>query len=208
MKGDHSEAGYNIKNSPHLEPAFIVDEALMNFSSDLVLKYGIDPNFKSEEILSEIMRLWSDVAVENIRLWEYYVINVVSSVNQFKLVWHEKNNALFKYSFKKVDVYGLGIKDLAEILRKEALIDTGFGKVFSKMIDLEIAFCIIEKCVKDGSYCSDGVALFKELVDEMNVCYYEEYNDDMRTIHDQVRNRARYLRVADHGPRLGSLSRE
>ena len=32
---DHPEAAYNLRNSPHLKPAYVVDEAIWKFSADI-----------------------------------------------------------------------------------------------------------------------------------------------------------------------------
>jgi glycogen debranching enzyme len=53
-----------------------------------------------------------------------------------------------------------------------------------------------------------AVSLFEEHLNELNLKYYQECDADVVCIHEQIKNRARYLRVSEHGPKLGDISRE
>ena len=54
----------------------------------------------------------------------------------------------------------------------------------------------------------DKFDLFKILIDEINLLYYHEYDTDVSIIHDQIMGRAMFLRVSEHGPKLGCISLE
>ena len=58
---DHPESAYNLANSPHLRPAYVVDDAIWKFSSDIARgaydSQGIPIYVNNEEQLGALHRI-------------------------------------------------------------------------------------------------------------------------------------------------------
>jgi glycogen debranching enzyme len=53
---------------------------------------------------------------------------------------------------------------------------------------------------------NDQIATFQSFLDEINLKFYEEYNEDVIAIKDGILNRARFLRLEHNGPQLGVIN--
>ena len=47
-----------------------------------------------------------------------------------------------------------------------------------------------------------------KIVDVINVPLYEAWQDDTRAAIDNIRNRTRYMRLDEHGPKLGPITKQ
>lgn len=143
--------GYNLINSPHLTPAFELDTALLEFSSNLA-KLGFPTSMNNEQDLELIIEGVKEHVLNKIRLWEFYVIDVKEAVNEFK----EALNKPWPSSRKDVDYSALSFKEQAKLLADDALYFKGaFGQRFYKKINYEssISFILglIESEIKNKS---------------------------------------------------------
>ncbi|KAI9179989.1 bifunctional 4-alpha-glucanotransferase/amylo-alpha-1,6-glucosidase [Blastocladiella emersonii ATCC 22665] len=74
----HPESGYNLVNSPHLRPAYELDDAIVNFSATLVTEHGLPSVIACEEDLAQALTAFRDGPFKALRLWEYYVLDVAA----------------------------------------------------------------------------------------------------------------------------------
>ncbi|RXN25810.1 glycogen debranching enzyme-like isoform X1 [Labeo rohita] len=84
----HPECGYNLVNSPHLKPAWVLDRALWHVTCAIAEgKYedkGLPALIQNHEHLHAIRGvLWQDV-FPKIKLWEFFQIKVEPTVEQFR----------------------------------------------------------------------------------------------------------------------------
>ena len=89
---DHPESGYNVINSPHLEPALELDLALYKFSNDLAT-YNLPTNVASEAELEQVFRVLENKVLPGLRLWEYYAIDVATDKKRFQKAWNAGGSA-------------------------------------------------------------------------------------------------------------------
>jgi glycogen debranching enzyme len=62
-----------------------------------------------------------------------------------------------------------------------------------------------------GSGRTDKAAAYNtmtRILDELNILFYREYDIDTAEILEQVFNRVKYMRLDDHGPKLGPITTE
>ncbi|KAI9096955.1 glucanotransferase domain of glycogen debranching enzyme-domain-containing protein, partial [Phlyctochytrium arcticum] len=210
---DHPEAGYSVRNSPHLRPAYELEEALLQFSDDVVQKYGKPAKIESEHDLQGIMDIVRQKIVPRVELWEFYVVHVAKAVELLRQSMENETGPLptpEESRYAKRQITQLSLKAQAELLKADALRVTQSGQRFGKTVDIAIATEFVEKMALEynDQNIESKLRWFEAILNEMNVDFYREHDDDIRTLLENIHTRARYLRVDQHGPRLGALSRE
>ena len=89
----HPEAAYNLMNSPHLRPAFALDQLLYQFSLDMAARKftseGVTPHIRSESELHHVMHVLNDIAIVKGRLWEYFTVDVGQLLKEFRIAISE-----------------------------------------------------------------------------------------------------------------------
>ena len=87
---DHPEAAYNLVNSPHLRPAFALDQKLHEFAVEIGdgkwEAEGVPPLVRTDDELRAIVSLLHRKIVPETRLWEYYAVDYDRIVDEFKSV--------------------------------------------------------------------------------------------------------------------------
>ncbi|KAG0196511.1 hypothetical protein BGX28_010038 [Mortierella sp. GBA30] len=212
---DHPEAGYNLHNSPHLIPAFELDCALLKFSAkvaDPSSPYTSD--IKTEHDLKAIMTELRRTVFSEIKLWEFYVVDVVAMIQELKAEI-EAQTPYDPTIFQNVELAAMTLVELASLLSNEAL--TGaeeHGDRHHKKLRTSVALSFMSALLdldfaKAESYSVDDVcAEYKRVLNEVNLEYYKDYDRDVDTIVTNVENRVKYIRLDAHGPKLGPITEE
>ncbi|KAF9582131.1 hypothetical protein BGW38_000606, partial [Lunasporangiospora selenospora] len=212
---DHPEAGYNLHNSPHLIPAFELDTALLKFSAKLADPASPFPSdIKTDQELNAIMAELKKTVFAEIRLWEFYVVDVKTSLIQFE----KEIKARTSYVTSLFDSALLKKMDLKE--RAVTLVEAGlqgaesFGDRFKKRIDVKVALSYMAALLgvdlsKSSTFSLENVlAEYKIILDEVNLESYKVYDKDVETILTNVESRVKYIRLDEHGPKLGPITEE
>jgi glycogen debranching enzyme len=188
--------------APHLRSAFELDDALIKFSDSLA-EQKLDVLI-SDQQLDKIMDLFEFKYLADLNLWQYYVYDVKSNVAEFREKWTTRH--------KPVLLNGLAVSKTLQTqaieLEQKAGKNNGTYKRYAKVVNLHEAIQYMELVCSQMSI-SDveaQVLLFQEILDEVNLKYYREYDADKAIILQGVKTRARFLRLEDHGPLLGPIS--
>ncbi|KAL0965923.1 hypothetical protein UPYG_G00288000 [Umbra pygmaea] len=85
---EHPECGYNLVNSPHLRPAWVLDRAIWHMSCNMAdgryTAMGLPAQVQNEGHLNAIRDvLWGQV-FSKIKLWEFFQIRIESAVEEFR----------------------------------------------------------------------------------------------------------------------------
>ncbi|XP_014833390.1 PREDICTED: glycogen debranching enzyme-like, partial [Poecilia mexicana] len=85
---EHPECGYNLMNSPHLRPAWVLDRAIWHLTTRVAdgryKEKGLPSDITNESHLNALRRVfWEDI-FPRIKLWEFYQVNVENAVEQFR----------------------------------------------------------------------------------------------------------------------------
>ncbi|KAM0756163.1 glycoside hydrolase family 13 protein [Meredithblackwellia eburnea MCA 4105] len=202
---DHPEAGYNAVNSPHLLAAVELDTALLELSASLKTR-GLPTLLKSTSDLDTIMRVVEGEVLPKLKLYEYYVIDVDTSVKEFDKAWGSANTkaSTTAAQISGVDLARLSPKELGEEFAKLCLPQkwTELGERFKAKVDYGAAVGFVQRLKRD----EDPVAVFKKVVEIVNLPRYELWDADKKAILDNTRNRLKYTRLDDHGPKLGEIT--
>lgn len=211
---EHPEAGYNVDTAPWLESALELDDALIKFGNNLAT-LGLPTEFKSVDDLLVVMNASRKHVIDAIRLWEFYVVDVKSETERIIEEW--KNN-LGRKTTKK-DIYnfegikGWDLKQRAAFIREKALINGNqiLGR-FSRQVKLDIATDLVTALFGQYDESSSNVSAVEseviKVLDELNAPFYTEYDGDVAEILEQLFNRIRYIRIDDHGPKLGPVTKQ
>lgn len=213
---EHPEAGYSVETAPWLEAALELDDALLRFGEGLE-GMGLPRVFETVDDLLVVMEAIKEGVFGGIRLWEFYVVDVKADVRRIVEEWTaggSDESAHGGVGEPRMD----GVKDwtLAEkaiFLRERALSNaTQILGRFGRKVDAKVAVQMVDALF--GRYdasSSDVSAVESELVkilDELNLPLYKEYDADVAEIMEQLFNRIKYLRIDDHGPKLGPVTKE
>lgn len=226
---DHPEAGYNALNSPHLEPALVLDRTLFQFSQDFQ-KHDLPLNIKSESDLQKIVGVLKDKILPGIRLWEFYVIDVVHSKTEFEKLWtkglpkavtkpvpHVNGDGPSTTQVPEANIDG----DLSNLQRSEFLDIFSrlclpknwrqVGSRFHAKVDLQSAVRVVSSLLAtepSADNASQAAGSFETILNDLNVEQYKMYDDDVKSILEQTTSRVRYQRLEQHGPQLGVINEE
>lgn len=205
---EHPDAGYNSETAPHLISAIELDQALLDFSDNLK-RLGYPIELKSTDDLFKIMDGIKVHVLGSIKLWEYYVVDNVSTLERVRELWGEKNDLddpieipgdISKYSFVKI----------AKFVRDNFTNDSfgSLGQRHGNKIDIPSFVLLLRNLYGGDSESLDDVILpnARKILDEVNLPLYEDYDDDVGEILEQLFNRIKYLRIDENGPKQGPIT--
>lgn len=196
---DHPDIGYNAETAPHLIAAIELDKALLDFS-DRLETLSLPTNITSESDLSLIIDGVQRYVIQEMDLWQFYVLdktlilslllNISSSIGPAEI---------------PLNVDTSNLESLSKYVLDATHINLGFAGRFAKKLHVDKLYAILLSVTG-----SRDMLLIKDkanaIVDEINAWFYAEYDDDVKSIKNQLADRARFLRLADNGPKLGPIT--
>ena len=211
---EHPEVGYNLETAPWLESALELDDALLAFG-DKLENYGLPSTLSNIDDLSKVIAGLKEHVIQALNLWQYYVIDVERNTRSAIEAWmngHVQISGIWEGGLDNDNF--AGVKDWP--LRKKAdfLLTHGFtqanelGPRFGKKIDSRVGAALLT--VLHGDYHSNfdkrvATQTMQEILEEVNVPFYRDYDTDVGVMQRELFNRINYLRVDDNGPRLGAI---
>lgn len=209
----HPEAGFNRVTAPWLEGAYQLDTALMHFSQKLrTLGYPTDP--KTQEDVLKIMEGIKIHAIAQIKLWEFYVLDIEANVTAAVEKWlagegEKPASTLEKEGFDK----SKSLSEKSVLIRKHGLRGNDrMGERFRRHLDpiIGAAYIHLQHGPPPKNKDEGSIAAAKKtctgILDELNLPFYKEYDADVAEALEQMFNRITYERLDDHGPKLGPVT--
>lgn len=199
---EHPEAGYNELTAPHLLPAIELDKSLLDFSKTMkCLGYPTDLHS-----LDELLSVMDGIKIHvlgSLKLWEYYVVNIPSLLDQVSTTWATVEPAQVKIPNEARD----DLVKLANFVRSYCS-EPDFGKISGRFSNKLVAtnFASLLKQLFGNEFNDEVKQKARKILDELNLPLYKEYDDDVRIILEQLYNRIKYLRMDDHGPKMGEIT--
>uniref|UniRef100_G3PNW0 Glycogen debranching enzyme n=2 Tax=Gasterosteus aculeatus aculeatus TaxID=481459 RepID=G3PNW0_GASAC len=194
---EHPECGYNLVNSPHLRPAWVLDRAICHLTTRVAEgRYeakGLPADITNERHLNAIRSvLWQDVYPQ-IKLWEFYQLKVDNTVEQFRILL---------LNGSKQDRIGTGRKQDLRIIQ-----DPNYQR-FGSTVDLDSALETFVPHSSSPHHIEECCGWLRQKLNELN----EEQYNIMRQHQEQAANcivgNVVYERLAEHGPKLGPVCAE
>lgn len=215
----HPEAGYNVDTAPWLQSALCLDTALLKFSKELKI-HGLPTKFNNTDDLLKVMDGVKNIVLSNCKLWEFYVIDAEKNANAIVEKWIAGQAKFIEDSFSEAGLRGLEavkgwpLKQKADWLVEHALQGGDrMGERFRRRIDPAVGAGLL--CALFGRFDSrsgdspDEKAAreaITSICNEVNLPFYREYDGDRAEIMEQLYNRIKYVRLDDHGPKLGEIT--
>lgn len=215
---EHPDAGYNLVTAPWLESAYLLDTKLLELGFKLT-ELDLPVELKTIEDLEKIMEAIKAEVIAKIRLWEYYALDIDRDADAALEAWVAGDVSFPDDALGPEGVTGLKsatVKDQGEYLIKNALRGTDYlGERFRRNVDPKVAAGVLTAIY--GRYEGEGLpsadktaARIKivEVLEVVNVPFYEEYDKEVAEILQQLFNRIKYVRLDDNGPKLGPIDKE
>jgi glycogen debranching enzyme len=214
---EHPEVGYNLTTAPWLESAYLLDTKLLELGFKLE-KLGLPAELKSTDDLLLIMDAIKKNVIAEIRLWEYYAIDVDRDVDAAVESW-VSGKTEFPGDLIGGDIVNLkeaSLKEQAAFLIKNGLLGNDYlGERFRRKINPKVAAGLLSAIY--GRYegetapSADAAAAkntMLSILDAVNLPFYKEYDTEIAEILQQLFNRIKYVRLDEHGPQLGPINRK
>ncbi|KAI9217444.1 glucanotransferase domain of glycogen debranching enzyme-domain-containing protein [Blastocladiella britannica] len=162
----HPESGYNLVNSPHLLPAYELDEAILEFSHAIHQgeRYpGIPANPKTEDDLNRTLASFREGPFARLKLWEYYVVDVLTTVSRAMahVAALPRNAEIVSHSSAPAGAFdgvaALPLAQRAERLKRHALTDAPFGTRYPKRMAIETCVAYLDAWAREGGHLTHRV---------------------------------------------------
>lgn len=205
---DHPEAGYNIVDCPWLESALEVDNALLEYS-DKLAELGMPTELKSAADLERVSGGIREHVLDKIKLWQYFVCDVIADAQAVVDSWKQAKVGGSDSSTDQASSWSL--YERAMYLKDHGLLNgSRIDGRFSRKINPEVGAALLRSL--HGSHSTDneeqGLQTIKAILNELNLPWYREYDQDCSAIIEQTKGRLQYTRLDANGPRLGAFTKQ
>jgi glycogen debranching enzyme len=219
----HPEAGYSCKTAPWLESAYVLDTALLEYS-DRMAELGYPTVINSLFDLDRIMDGVNEHCLTKHKLWQYLTMDIDRDTVAVIQAWKDS-----RVDFPSADQEAFGEAGLSDVqgirtwsLKQKADFVIQYGltgldrmgeRYRRKCIPTKVAAFISVLCGRydtrtldtpDESAAEDTL---RSLLNEINLQFFKEWDMDKATIIEQLKNRIKYVRLDDHGPKLGPITK-
>ena len=185
---EHPEAGFNMVNSPHLRPAFLLDRVLHHLTLDISLGKWTPRGLTQvshERDLDQIRNILWTHYLPSVNIHEMFQINVPVAVQEFQKRL-EKDDTLRYFDAQTISV----VQDA--LFRRSAC-----------QVDFEKLKCCDTSREKDiGEICD----IFRKELEDWNRRIMDQVNDHLRAAVDNVMSAIRYERLQPDGPKIQEIS--
>ncbi|CAK5018372.1 unnamed protein product [Meloidogyne enterolobii] len=194
----HPECAYNLSNSPHLRPAYILDRALQQFSREISQgkweMKGIPPLINSEIHLNSIYSVLKEEIIPKLKLEEFFQI--------------DREETLKCFENKIGDIYSnsepLSSQNAGKTLNDIVIIQDKEYRRLKSTVDIDTA---IEWAVNNkSSDMSESINLFNAHLIHLNEQVRQTIDGHISAAIGAIMGHVTYERVASHGPRKGLIS--
>lgn len=198
---EHPECAYNVKNSPHLRPAYVLDRILWHTTLDVIAgkweHMGVSKIIDKEDHLAKLQDVVSNHVLPKYKLEQFYQIDVNATVEEFQRLVQASGTVHPAHDSAPWKVQLVQDKDYkrlgCSVNMDEALIHFNISRELAEDEEERL-----EKC------CS----AFKHHLEELNHHAHLAMNEDLKhAVNNMVAN-VRYYHLEQHGPRLKEVTKE
>ncbi|XP_076018251.1 glycogen debranching enzyme [Genypterus blacodes] len=191
---EHPECGYNLVNSPHLRPAWVLDRAIWHLTTRVAdgryAAKGLPANIINEDHLNAMRNVFREDVFPEIKLWEFFQVKAEASVEQFRTMLQN------------------GTKPKTE--RKEGLKiiqDPGYHR-YGNTVDMDSALETFIPHSSSPQHIEECCSLLRQRLNALNDEQHHIVHQHQEQAIGCVVGNVVYERLADHGPKLGPVTRK
>ena len=142
--------------------------------------------------------------IKSLDFWQYYVLDVKAERESIKAALSTDSVT----PWDGPDVAGKTVEALFVILKDSGKIIgyRGLAGRFSTKVDGSVAAGFAKAAFSNLSDTGALADAWIKVVDVVNVSLYEEWSEDTKVALDNIKNRLKYTRLDDNGPKLGHIS--
>ena len=204
----HPEAGYNIETAPWLESALELDDALLKFGNELE-SYKLPFTLESMDDLDKVIAGVKKHVIEPLKLWQYFVVDVTQNVEDIVSAWSQGNTSVPTIGGLE-GVKDWSLKQKADFLRENSFVganslESRFHRCADARVGAALLTALHRRYAADNSDKNGAIRTMTDVLNELNRQFYDDYDTDVEVIQQQIRDRVRYLRLDDDGPKLGAI---
>ncbi|XP_063481653.1 glycogen debranching enzyme isoform X4 [Symphalangus syndactylus] len=193
---EHPECAYNLVNSPHLKPAWVLDRALWRFSCDVAEgKYkekGIPALIENDHHMNSIRKIiWEDI-FPKLKLWEFFQVDVNKAVEQFGRLLTQENRRVTK----------------SDPNQHLTIIQDPEYRRFGCTVDMNIALTTFIPHDNGPAAIEECCNWFRKRIEELNSEKHRLINYHQEQAVNCLLGNVFYERLAGHGPKLGPVTRK
>ena len=196
--------GFSPFNMPHLSPALELDNALIDFSSNLASN-GFPTNVLSHSDLDTLLCALKSKIKDELQLWQYYVLDRA-----------RERSSVLAVPIKDIppwtgpDVEGKSLSELAYIMKSTGkILGLGlFKRRYGVCVNPQTAASLVRAAFTDLKNSDSLANAWERVVDVINAPLYEEWQVDTEITLENIKNRVAYTRLANNGPKLGEITAE
>lgn len=197
---EHPESTFNLTNTPHLRPAYLLDRLCwfisMDISSNKWENSGLPKHINCEDHLNRLREIFKSYYLPLVNIHELFLIDVDEMVNEFEHTLKAHLNG--KYS--------LNSKAKGETLIINQ--DPEFRR-FKTKVDLDSAIKMAINLRQESNnelWTSQAVISFRQCLNELNGQIYHEIEDHLNSAIENVISATRYERLDPNGPKIQVVS--
>ncbi|XP_030259205.1 glycogen debranching enzyme isoform X2 [Sparus aurata] len=194
---EHPECGYNLVNSPHLRPAWVLDRAIWHLTTRIVEgRYkakGLPTDITNESHLTAIRSVLQQDVYPQIKLWEFFQVKVDNAVEQFR--------ALLQNGTKTDNTKTDGKKGLK-------IIQDQMYHRYGNTVDMNSALETFIPHSSSPQHIEECCGWLRQKLNELNDEQYQIVHQHEEQAANCIVGNVLYERLADHGPKLGPVNRK
>ncbi|RWS27560.1 glycogen debranching enzyme-like isoform X2 [Leptotrombidium deliense] len=193
---EHPECTYNLQNSPHLRPAYLLDRILWHVSMDIIAGKcdGLSCEINDESHLNRLREILHEY-ISKAKLYEMYQINVDEAVNELK------NSFL---------IFKQDVIDIQDVQSDLIVIQDSKYRRFGSTVDMKSVFKKFASSIslEDEQSKINCLNWFRSEVEKLNNNIKSEIENHLNCAVESSISHIRYERVSQEGPKLKVVSRE
>lgn len=167
---------------------------------------------KSAHDADKIVNYIKDHTFKDLKLYEYKVIDVGKYVKEIREALRSRTAITDPSAYK--DIVQLPVKERTSHFGKDVIQDGHLGSRFHKSVDVSkalsflLAFNNISSLDQVSDDRIDSLAnSFQGLLNDYNLPLYEEYDMECKIALDNIKGRLLFTRLAENGPKLGTITK-
>lgn len=186
---------------------------MIDLSGDMD-KVGLPREVKSAHDADTIVNYIKDYTFKDLKLYEYKVIDVAKYVEEIRKALRSRTAVSDADPSVYKDIVHLPVKERTYHFGKDVIQDGHLGTRFHKSVHVSkaLGFLLAFNNISSLDQVSDDrvnalAESFQGLLNDYNLPLYEEYDMECKIALDNIKGRLIFTRLAENGPKLGSITK-